>query len=121
MTEALLPVSLDDVARLMAEAWRPVDVARVNDSVVRIARLEGAFEWHHHDEDEMFLCWDGEFRVEMQGRKAVALRRGDVFVVERGVEHRPVADHAAVAVIFEQSKTLQYGNSWTPQRRQGER
>jgi hypothetical protein len=46
-------VSLSGLVRSLEEAWRPVDVAHANDAIVRFARLEGAFERHHHDEDEL--------------------------------------------------------------------
>lgn len=103
-------VSLPDLMASLPGPWQPADVVRVNDAVVRVARLHGEFPWHSHEEDELFLCWDGTFRIEMQGTDPVTLRPGDVFVVRSGVEHRPVADAPAHAVLLERPETLQYGN-----------
>ena len=103
-------VSLQGLIDGLAGPWQPVDVVSVNDAVVRLARFEGEFPWHHHDEDELFLCWDGSFRVEIKGREPVTLRTGDLFVVPRGVEHRPVAEERAHGLMLERPETKQYGN-----------
>ena len=103
-------VSLPDLIAGLPGPWQPIDAVRVNDAVVRVARLDGEFPWHHHEEDELFLCWDGTFRIEIQGEEPVALEPGDVFVVPSGIEHRPVADRPAHAVLLERPETLQYGN-----------
>jgi mannose-6-phosphate isomerase-like protein (cupin superfamily) len=102
--------SIGAVARSLGEPWKPVTLAVANGSAVRLARMEGEFPWHHHDEDELFLCWEGHFRIEMRGRAAALLGPGELYVVPRGVEHRPVADNVAYSLVFEREETLQYGN-----------
>jgi mannose-6-phosphate isomerase-like protein (cupin superfamily) len=104
------PVSIPDAIATLGGSWQPRDIAAANDSVIRLARLERAFTWHHHDEDELFLCWDGTFRIELAGRDPVTLRAGDVYVVPRGTKHRPVADEVAHALVFERRETKQHGN-----------
>ncbi len=103
-------ISIDAAARGLPGPFQPADLVTVNDAVVRLARLEGEFPWHHHDEDELFLCWDGSFRLELQDHDPVTLRSGDLFVVPAGLEHRPVADGVAHALMLEEPKTQQHGN-----------
>ena len=104
------PVSVERAVASLAGPWQPVELATANDAVVRVARLQGEFPWHRHDEDELFLCWDGEFRIELKGRSSMILRRGDLFVVPRGSLHRPVADAEAHALLLERPETKQYGS-----------
>jgi mannose-6-phosphate isomerase-like protein (cupin superfamily) len=107
VTEA---ISIPEALAALSGPWQPADVARVNDAIVRVARLEGEFPWHVHDEDELFLCWDGEFVIEVEGAEPVEMTAGDVFVVPKGVRHRPVAARTAHAILLERPETEQYGN-----------
>lgn len=111
-TEASRPeVTLDRVADGITAAWEPIEVVTVNEAALRMARLEGTFPWHHHDEDELFLCWRGAFTIEIEGRSPVHLEAGQLYVVERGLRHRPVAQAGpAYALLIERPETRQYGN-----------
>jgi mannose-6-phosphate isomerase-like protein (cupin superfamily) len=104
-------VSITRSAEALTVPFKPVEIARANDAVVRLARLDGEFPWHAHDEDELFLCWSGTFEIEIEGQPPVPMRVGDVFVVPIGVRHRPRADQGpAYALVLERPETLQYGN-----------
>ncbi len=103
-------VSVKDVIDALPGPWQPRDLVTANETVVRVARFEGEFPWHVHDEDELFLGWDGSFRIETEGQDPVTLNAGELFVVPRGVRHRPIAPQTAHALMIERPETRQYGN-----------
>jgi mannose-6-phosphate isomerase-like protein (cupin superfamily) len=103
------PVSIPQAAAGLPGPWLPQDLALANDAIVRIAGIDGEFPWHTHAEDELFLCWSGSFHIELEKGEAVTLTPGDLFVVPRGMEHRPVSEAPAVAILLERPETKQYG------------
>jgi len=77
---------------------------------VRLAKLQGEFFWHTHDnEDEFFLVVRGELTIKLRDRDIV-LNEGEFFVVPRGVEHLPVAEKECQVLLFEPAETVNTGN-----------
>ena len=103
-------ISIPQAASGLERPFEPKDLVTVNDAIVRIAAVRGDFPWHHHEEDELFVCWEGALRIELRDRESVELGAGDLFVVPREMEHRPVAERRAVVLLLERPETLQYGN-----------
>lgn len=90
--------------------WQPRIVAELNGQQVKLVKLQGEFVWHHHDdEDELFLVVKGRFRMEFRDH-SVWIEEGELIVVPRGVEHRPVAEEEAHVLLFEPASTLNTGN-----------
>lgn len=93
-------VNLAERLATFTEHWAPRIVARYNDNDVCVVRVEGEFVWHKHDEtDDLFLVLDGELDIELRDR-TVTLGPGELFVVPRGVEHRPVARRGEVKLLL---------------------
>ncbi|WDI32438.1 cupin domain-containing protein [Hyphococcus flavus] len=91
------------------EHWSPHIAANVNGQDVRLAKIEGAFEWHHHDGvEEAFYVVKGAFTMRFRDRD-VSLAEGDFIVVPAGVEHMPVADKECWIMMIENAGTLNTG------------
>lgn len=92
------------------EHWSPRIAAELNGQAVKLARLSGEFIWHHHDdEDELFLVIKGTLKMCFRDRE-VTLSAGELIVVPRGVEHKPVADEEVEVMLFEPLSTRNTGN-----------
>jgi mannose-6-phosphate isomerase-like protein (cupin superfamily) len=105
------PINLAEKFGLFAEHWSPKIVAALNGQHVKLVKFAGEFVWHHHEhEDELFLVVRGSFRMEFRDRTET-LREGEMIVVPRGVEHRPVADEEVCVLLFEPAATVNTGNA----------
>ncbi len=107
-------VNLDAKFATFTEHWAPRIVACYNDNDIRIVKVAGEFVWHSHPEtDDFFLVLDGVLDIELRDR-TVTLGPGEIFVVPRGVEHRPVARHGEVRmIVIEPSGTPNTGDATT--------
>ncbi len=104
------PINLTEKFALFTEHWRPKAIAALNGQELKLVKVQGTFPWHHHDhEDELFLVWRGQFRLEFRDR-VVHLAPGELIVVPRGVEHRTAADEEAEILLFEPAGVRNTGN-----------
>jgi len=91
--------------------WSPRIVAELNGQHVKLVKFRGEFVWHHHEhEDELFFVVAGAFRMELRD-KTIELRAGEMLVVPRGVEHRPVAEEEVSVMLFEPASTVNTGTA----------
>jgi len=103
-------ISLDDLSRKISKPWSPVDIMFANNSVIRMAKVEGEFVWHKHDNgDEVFLVFDGELTLQTK-EKDFNLKRGECILVPKGVLHCPKTNSSATVLVFELKETEQYGD-----------
>ena len=95
---------------LFSDTWTPRIVGELNGQLVKLARLEGEFEWHSHDdEDELFLVISGRLELHLRD-SVVEISQGEFYIVPRGVEHKPVASEGTEVLLFEPATTLHTGN-----------
>ncbi|NNE70722.1 MAG: cupin domain-containing protein [Rhodothermales bacterium] len=104
-------VNLGHKFDLFQDLWSPRIVAELNGQHVKLAKVKGTFVWHAHpDADELFLVVKGQLEIELRDR-TVSLAEGELFVVPRGVEHRPVAREEAHILLLEPAGTLNTGDA----------
>jgi len=103
-------VNLAERLARIHDHWNPRIAGELNGQQVKLVKLLGPFDWHHHAaEDELFYIVRGRLRMEFRDR-AVTIDAGEFLIVPRGVEHRPVADQEVEVMLFEPATTLNTGN-----------
>ncbi|MES2253770.1 MAG: cupin domain-containing protein [Pseudomonadota bacterium] len=103
-------INLAEKFALFSEHWRPKTITALNGQEIKLIKVQGEFPWHvHEQEDEFFLVWKGQFRVEFRDH-IVRLSSGECVTVPRGVEHRTCADEEAEILCFEPAGVLNTGN-----------
>jgi mannose-6-phosphate isomerase-like protein (cupin superfamily) len=106
-------ISPAGIAAELTELWSPRVIAEVDDSYIKVAKVQGTFGWHAHaDEDELFLILKGRLRIETE-QGPVDLATGEIFVVPKGTRHNPVADEECHLMLIERKSTLHTGDTIT--------
>jgi mannose-6-phosphate isomerase-like protein (cupin superfamily) len=104
------PINFSQKLSLIKHFWQPRVVAEMNEYQFKIVRIVGDFIWHDHPEtDEAFLVLDGELRIDFRDG-AVHIRPGEMFVVPKGVEHKPFAEKEVKLLLIEPRGTLNTGH-----------
>jgi mannose-6-phosphate isomerase-like protein (cupin superfamily) len=103
------PINFQDKLQKFSELWSPKILAQMNDYHFKIVKVQGEFVWHEHPEtDEVFLVLHGELELQFRDGN-VFLSEGEMFVVPRGVEHKPVAERECHILLVEPAGTVNTG------------
>jgi mannose-6-phosphate isomerase-like protein (cupin superfamily) len=110
-TKSYQAINLVEKAGMIGARWSPRVVAELNDYQFKVVRIEGDFIWHDHPEtDEAFIVLDGELRIDFRDG-SVLLGPGELFVVPRGVEHKPFAAGEVKLMLIEPRGILNTGHA----------
>ena len=103
-------INLAEKFGLFSEHWSPKIIGELNDFYIKLAKLKGEFDWHHHDnEDELFLVVKGQLTIKFRDQDRV-LTEGELIVIPKGVDHLPVAAEEVHVMLIEPKGTLNTGN-----------
>jgi len=103
------PINFSDKFAKFSEQWSPKIIAQMNDYHFKIAKIEGEFIWHDHLEtDEVFIVLKGQLEIQLRDGNVV-LNEGEMFIVPKGVEHKPVAEQDCHILLVEPAGTLNTG------------
>jgi mannose-6-phosphate isomerase-like protein (cupin superfamily) len=103
-------INLIEKFGLFTERWHPKIAGELNDSYVKLAKVQGEFVWHHHEnEDELFFVVKGTLIIKLRD-KDLTIREGEFTIIPKGVEHMPVADEEVWIMMLEPKTTSNTGN-----------
>ena len=107
----LKPINLHEKLAKFSDQWSPKIIAQMNDYHFKLVKFQGDFIWHNHnDTDEVFIVLDGQMSIEFRDGK-VDLKQGELFVVPKGVEHKPYAEKECKIMLVEPAGTINTGDT----------
>lgn len=106
-----LAIKINEKYTLFNEHWSPKIIAQMNDYQFKLVKVEGDFVWHDHkDTDETFIVMDGQLRIDFRDGH-VTLNAGDMYVIPKGVEHKPYAESETRILIIEPTGVVNTGDT----------
>ena len=104
------PINFQEKFTKFSEHWSPRIIAQMNDYHFKIVKIEGEFVWHDHPEtDEVFIILKGQLEIQFRDGKVI-LKEGEMFVVPKGLEHKPVAQQECHILLVEPAGTVNTGD-----------
>lgn len=105
------PINLKDKYAKFSDLWSPKIIAQMNDYHFKLVKVKGDFTWHDHpDTDEVFIVFEGSLRIDFRD-ESVTLQEGELFVIPKGVEHKPFAAKECKIMLVEPAGTVNTGNA----------
>lgn len=98
-----------EIASSLKELWTPRIIGEVDDTYIKVAKVQGTHAWHSHEEDELFYVLKGHLRIELENDN-VELAEGEMYIVPKGARHNPVADEECHILLIERKTTLHTGD-----------
>jgi mannose-6-phosphate isomerase-like protein (cupin superfamily) len=106
-----IPINLREKLAKFSDHWSPRIIAQMNDYHFKLVKFQGEFIWHSHkDTDEVFIALEGEMFIEFRDGR-VKLQAGEMFVVPKGMEHKPFAEKECKAMLVEPAGTVNTGDA----------
>ena len=103
------PINFEEKLLKFSEHWSPKIIAQLNDYHLKLAKVHGEFVWHdHHETDEVFIVVKGQLEILFRDGN-VLLNEGEMFVVPKGMEHKPVAENECHILLIEPAGTVNTG------------
>jgi len=103
-------INIEEKFSQFSDYWNPRIIGELNGQYVKLAKVQGEFIWHKHDEeDELFMLIEGNFRLELRDQ-TIQLKPGEMVIIPKGVEHKPVAEGEAHIMLFEPKEVVNTGN-----------
>ena len=104
-------INLKEKLTKFSDHWSPRIIAEMNDYQFKLVKIKGDFVWHNHDDtDEVFIVLEGEMKIEFKD-ETVELKEGEMFVVSKGVEHKPYAEEECKILLIEPKGVVNTGDA----------
>ena len=102
--------NLEEKFALIKDYWNPKIAGEINESHVKLAKIKGEFDWHHHaNEDELFLVIKGILLMKLKDDD-ITVNEGEFVIIPKGIEHKPVAEEEVQLLLIEPKSTINTGN-----------